>query len=125
MSQEIAQIPYFCRVNYKIARFFTERTYLFKLSFLLSTIARASKFLVIIFMFLTFFVNAASNPIHTQSNKTLIITLKIAKSIIRNLNVQKAVPSSSMILLTKQNRSFNPSELFQIEEQENTCDGGY
>ena len=76
-------------------------------------------------MFLTFFVNAVSNPIHTQSNKTLIITLKIAKSIIRNLNVQKAVPSSSMILLTKQNRSFNPSELFQTEEQENTCDGGY
>ena len=32
----------------------------------------------------------------------------------------------SMILLTKQNWSFKPSELFQTSEKlKNTCDGGY
>ena len=121
-----SQIPYLHWVNYKITNFFTEPTYLFKLSFLLSTIARPWKILVIIFKCLTFFLSTAGNPIHTQSDEKLIITMKIAKSIIKNLNVLKTVPSSSMILLTKQNWSFKPSELFQTSEKlKNTCDGGY
>ena len=120
------QIPYLHWVNYKITNFFTEPTYLFKLSFLLSTIARPWKILVIIFKCLTFFLSTAGDPIHTQSDEKLIITMKIAKSIIKNLNVLKTVPSSSMILLTKQNWSFKPSELFQTSEKlKNTCDGGY
>ena len=121
-----SQIPYLHWVNYKITNFFTEPTYLFKLSFLLSTIARPWKILVIIFKCLTFFLSTAGHPIHTQSDEKLIITMKIAKSIIKNLNVLKTVPSSSMILLTKQNWSFKPSELFQTSEKlKNTCDGGY